>query len=64
MFGYKWVYTCTYIHIHTYTHMYMPSAHALCYIYMHINKYTASIYNPISYISNLTKDFSSVCGNW
>lgn len=57
MFGYKWMYTCTYIHI------YMPSAHVLCYIYMHIYKYTPRIYNPISYISNLTKAFSSVCGN-
>lgn len=50
------------IHAHIYIYK-MPSAYGLCYIYKHIYKYTPSIYNPISYISDLTKDFSSMCGN-
>ena len=58
MFGYKWIYTCTYIHMYI-RHLQMYYA-----IYIYIYKYTRTIYNYISYIFNLTKDFSSVCGNW
>lgn len=51
----------TYVYIRVF-HIYHLSMHYAMYMYVYI--YTLAIHNSTSYISSLTKHFSSVYGNW